>query len=159
MNKAEYWVGESYLASQIGVQVLVSRAKQIRLLSWDKPYEGTLKLNIDAACKEGRAEYGGILRNSQGSLVFAMGIHGCANSPLQAEVEALLGCLKRCVDKGYDHLHIEIDSLQVVNMIHNKVAHWTLQSKDIVWCEGTTDRAMQRLVRLENAGLPQIRLG
>ncbi|GAA0151792.1 hypothetical protein LIER_43153 [Lithospermum erythrorhizon] len=64
MTKAEYWTGESFLVSQLGVSVLVPKAKQIRLHSWDKPQEGQPKLNIDVAYKDGRAGYGGIIRNS-----------------------------------------------------------------------------------------------
>ncbi|GAA0165793.1 hypothetical protein LIER_40058 [Lithospermum erythrorhizon] len=197
MTKAEFWTGESYLASQLGVSVLVPRAKQIRLLSWEKPQEGQLKLNIDAAYKDGRAGYGGIIRNSQGQLVFAFGVQGCSSSALQAEVESLLGCLRRCVSEGYDKLHIEVDSLQLVNMIHHKAANWTMQNKitqittliqasgstlnhifrernmaadwiakqvwktrqGMMFFQGTTDRAMQRVVQLEICGLPQLRMG
>ncbi|GAA0160856.1 hypothetical protein LIER_17313 [Lithospermum erythrorhizon] len=129
MNKAEYWTGESFLASQLGISVLVPRAKQMRLLSWVKPQVDQLKLNIDASYKQGRAGYGGIIRNSQGELVFAFGFQGCSASALQAEVDALLGCLRRCVSEGYGKLHIEVDSLQLVNMIQQKSANWTMQSK------------------------------
>ncbi|GAA0139119.1 hypothetical protein LIER_42564 [Lithospermum erythrorhizon] len=126
MTHAKFWTRDSYIARKLGAHTLVKQRQRPILLSWTRPMQGTLKLNIDAAFKDGKADYGGILRNDQGGLVCAKGIYGLCSSPLQAEVEALLSILQLCIHKGYNKMQIEVDSLQLVHMITGKIAHWKL---------------------------------
>ncbi|GAA0168908.1 reverse transcriptase [Lithospermum erythrorhizon] len=129
MLQAKFWSGDSYIASILGAHTSVKHRHRPALVSWSRPTKGNFKLNIDAAFKEGQAGYGGILRNDQGQLVDARGIFGLCPSALEAEVEALLSIMKWCSIKGYSRMHIEVDTLQLVHMIHGNVAHWQLSNK------------------------------
>ncbi|GAA0169689.1 hypothetical protein LIER_24117 [Lithospermum erythrorhizon] len=125
---------------EVGIELMTSygdslahcrsiKYKRPTLLCWEKPEKGALKLNIDATFKDGRGGYGGILRNDQGELVVAMGLEGKCETPLDAEIQALLICLQECIGRGYKKMAIEIDSLQLVLMIQGKITHWKAQSK------------------------------
>ncbi|GAA0147841.1 reverse transcriptase [Lithospermum erythrorhizon] len=129
MIQAKFWSGDSYLASILGAQTLIKHRARPTLLSWSPPIKGTLKLNIDAAFKDGQAGYGGIIRNEHGDLVDAKGIYDQCSSPLHAEVEALLSILQWCKNKGHSNMQIEVDSLQLVHMIHGNFAPWQLSNK------------------------------
>ncbi|GAA0144869.1 reverse transcriptase [Lithospermum erythrorhizon] len=129
MTQRKFWSGDSYLGASLGVTVEVKQQQAPRLLSWDRPEKNSFKLNIDAAFKENRAGYGGIIRDEQGGLVYAVGFQGLCSSSIQAEVDALLLCLRSSVQKGYSRLQIEVDSMLLVNMVTTQKAHWQLIHK------------------------------
>ncbi|GAA0157176.1 hypothetical protein LIER_38412 [Lithospermum erythrorhizon] len=129
MQHSKFWAGDSFIGDYLGVTVMVKKQQAPTLCRWERPEAGGLKLNIDATFKGERAGYGGIIRNDQGSLIYAVGLHGKCSSPLQGEVDALYHCLRSCAQKGYTNLQVEIDSLQLVTMIKDRKAHWTLINK------------------------------
>ncbi|KAG9148959.1 hypothetical protein Leryth_023870 [Lithospermum erythrorhizon] len=95
MTQSKYWKGDTFMASKLGVYILPQKCKKPTLLAWEKPDKRVFKV--------GRAAYGGILNDSNGQL---------AISALQAEVDALLHCLKTTINKGFKAMQIEIDSMQ-----------------------------------------------
>ncbi|GAA0156595.1 hypothetical protein LIER_38300 [Lithospermum erythrorhizon] len=104
MTQTKYWTGDSFIATQLGAHCRSVKHKRPTLLCWEKPEKGALKLNIDAAFKDGRGGYGGILRNDQGELVVAMGLEGKCETQFDAEIQALLICLQECIARGYERM-------------------------------------------------------
>ncbi|GAA0160574.1 reverse transcriptase [Lithospermum erythrorhizon] len=120
----KFWTGDTDMAKKLGAHCRPVRINRPLPLCWEKPMNGAIKLNIDAAFKDGRGGYGGILRNDKGQLLVAMGFQGSCATALDAEIQALLICLQECVSRGHTRMQIEIDSIQLVQMVHGKIAHW-----------------------------------
>ncbi|MQM07655.1 hypothetical protein Taro_040496 [Colocasia esculenta] len=83
------------------------------VVKWKHPPTGRLKLNIDGAFKSvtGEAGGGGILRDHEGTCVyaFAMNYQG-AISALDAEARALRDGLTKCCNQGFLNIMVETDS-------------------------------------------------
>ena len=87
---------------------------------WTPPPEGVLKLNTDAAfCEQSKmAKLGVVCRDSTGVVHFnAHGSRKEIQTPLQAELLALLFGLEIAIDKGYKNILLETDSLIAVTEI------------------------------------------
>ncbi|KAG9143964.1 hypothetical protein Leryth_021635 [Lithospermum erythrorhizon] len=100
-----------------------------QLLSWTKPKNGSLKLNVDATFKGGQAGYGGILGDHHGHLIFSIGEYGTNSSPLEAEIEALYLWLRACIKQGYNRPKVEVDSILLVKKVRDMAAHWQVYNK------------------------------
>ncbi|GAA0184602.1 hypothetical protein LIER_31890 [Lithospermum erythrorhizon] len=126
-----------------------------------KPQAGHLKLNIDAAYKEGRAGYGGIIRDSQGVAWFLLWLrmellhrHYRLRSRLYFNKITQIATLIQ--DSGSSMTHILRERNMAVDWIAKRV--WKTKHER-VWLPGTTDTSLLRLVQLDGTGLPQLRLG
>ncbi|GAA0141072.1 hypothetical protein LIER_02300 [Lithospermum erythrorhizon] len=89
----------------------------------------TLKLNVDAASNAGKSGYGGIIRDHNGDLYYAVEKYATNDSPLEAELDALLFCLQVYKTKGLYGIQVEVDSSMVVKMTTHMMAHWRLHNK------------------------------
>ncbi|GAU48830.1 hypothetical protein TSUD_190600 [Trifolium subterraneum] len=95
-----------------------------RLVTWTKPAEGTVCLNVDGSLLKATntAGYGGLIRDSNG--VFLSGFYGTATvqSILFAELMAVLHGLQICWESGFRRITCFSDSLQIVNLIRDGVS-------------------------------------
>lgn len=64
--------------------------------TWTRPPVGTVKLNKDGSKRDNEAACGGLLRDSNDDLIFAFVIRHDHQDVLQAELDALLQCLRMC---------------------------------------------------------------
>lgn len=81
-------------------------------ICWEPPPTCWVKLNSDGAFVEG-AKCGGagyLLRDSQGSLIFAGTLKHCGSSSIDLEAWGILEGIKRCRGTDYSIIIIEIDS-------------------------------------------------
>ncbi|GAA0169254.1 hypothetical protein LIER_23780 [Lithospermum erythrorhizon] len=129
MMAPKFWKGEFILANLLRVTVRTPPAIKVKILSWDKPLAQTLKLNVDTAFKAGKSGCGGIIRDHNGDLYYAVGKYGTNDSSLEAELDALLFCLQVCKTKGLYGIQVEVDSSMVVKMTTHMMAHWRLHNK------------------------------
>ena len=93
--------------------------RQVNIV-WTPSLEGVLKLNTDAVfCGQSKmAKLGVVCRDSAGVVHFnAHGTRKEVQTPLQAELLAILFGLEIALDKGYKNILLETDSLIVVNEI------------------------------------------
>ncbi|GAA0174198.1 hypothetical protein LIER_27640 [Lithospermum erythrorhizon] len=129
MMAPKFWKGEFILANLLRVTVRTPPAIKVKILSWDKPLAQTLRLNVDAAFKVGKSGYGGLIRDHNGDLYYAVRKYATNDSPLEAELDALLFCLQVCKIKGLYGIQVEMDSSMVVKMKTHMMAHWRLHNK------------------------------
>ncbi|GAA0182295.1 hypothetical protein LIER_30351 [Lithospermum erythrorhizon] len=129
MMQPKYWNGEILLANLLRVTVQTPPATKVKILNWDKPLAQTLKLNVDAAFKAGKSGYGGIIRDHNGDLYYAVGQYAENDSPLEAELDALLFYLQVCKAEGLYGIQVEVDSSMMVKMTTHMMAHWRLHNK------------------------------
>lgn len=106
------------------------RHSKVMQVQWFPSAHSLVKLNSDGCSKgnPGIGGGGGLLRDSQGYFLFGFSCYFGWVSSLQAEIKALLFGVKLCLSKGYTLLHIECDSLLLVEMIKGKSGGpWTVQ--------------------------------
>ncbi|XP_071926081.1 uncharacterized protein [Coffea arabica] len=96
-------------------------------VAWAKPPLGFFKLNSDASVNRGRASGGGLLRDSQGRLIFAFYKEFGEQDVLEAESLALLFGLQVCAQRGICPSLIEVDSKTLVQLLASGViGKWPL---------------------------------
>ncbi|KAK2405280.1 LEAF RUST 10 DISEASE-RESISTANCE LOCUS RECEPTOR-LIKE PROTEIN KINASE 2.5 [Trifolium repens] len=100
-----------------------TRTTNIRAVSWLRPSEGSISLNVDGSLLRSvhTAGFGGLMRNNAGE--FLGGFYGSAVQPniLYAEILAILRGLELCWSKGYRNVACLSDSLQAVTLIKKGV--------------------------------------
>ncbi|XP_071920627.1 uncharacterized protein [Coffea arabica] len=103
------------------------RRRTPRAIAWVKPLPGVLKLNSDASVNQGRASGGGLLRDSQGKLIFAFYKEFGEQDVLSAESLALLFGLNLCLQRGLRPSVVEVDSKALVQLVvSGAIAKWPL---------------------------------
>jgi ribonuclease HI len=100
-----------------------SRTANPRHVSWSRPVEGTVCLNVDGSLLNSihTAGFGGLIRDHTGA--FLGGFYGKADQPniLYAEIMAILHGLELCWNKGFRNVTCLSDSLQAVTLIKQGV--------------------------------------
>jgi ribonuclease HI len=96
----------------------------IRHISWSRPAEGTVCLNVDGSRLGSvrTAGFGGLLHNNTGE--FLGGFYGTAARPnvLYAEIMAIHHGLEFCWNKGFRNVVCYSDSLQAVTLVKEGVS-------------------------------------
>ncbi|XP_027152134.1 uncharacterized protein LOC113752202 [Coffea eugenioides] len=101
----------------------------IKPVYWVTPCGG-YKLNSDGCSRgnPGRSGGGGLVRDSRGNFVFGYAEPFGVITSMQAELRALLWGVRHCVIRGYLELHLEADSLTLVQIVQGTSAcPWRLQ--------------------------------
>ena len=100
-------------------------------ISWELPPNGWIKMNTDSASlgNPGAAGCGGVFMDASGTWKggFIANIGYC--SALAAELWAVLHGLRFAKRKGFKQVIIELDSLEVINMLHS--GSWTVRVKHV----------------------------
>ncbi|KAK2392667.1 hypothetical protein QL285_066003 [Trifolium repens] len=101
-----------------------SHSTSERLVTWSRPREGTVCLNVDGSLlgTAQTAGFGGLIRDTAGT--FIKGFYGSAAhaSVLFAEIIAVLQGLQLCWENGFKHIVCFSDSLQAVTLIKTGVS-------------------------------------
>lgn len=99
-----------------------SKTVEGRVIKWSPPGEGWLKLNCDGAVVDfgARAACGGVFRGSGGEFVlgFAKGVE--AASITEAELQAILVGLRLSIQKRFDKVCVETDSMTACKLINSR---------------------------------------
>ena len=93
------------------------------MVSWIKPTLGSYKLNTDGSCLQetGKIGGGGILRDHQGSIIFAFtSPFGFGTNNIE-ELKAAVYGLEWCEQHGYKDIVLEVDSELLSNWISNTI--------------------------------------
>nr|GMD23989.1 uncharacterized protein LOC109191080 [Ipomoea batatas] len=91
---------------------------------WERPGQGYLKLNIDAAVRpnNGRMGFSWVLRDEYGLFVAAGSIPGNGVfTPREAEAMAVREALSWIKDHGYSQVEVETDALQIIQSLKQSV--------------------------------------
>ncbi|KAL0427508.1 UNVERIFIED_CONTAM: putative ribonuclease H protein, partial [Sesamum latifolium] len=118
--KPYHWKAEQNAAEKLGNQVpKIALYKGIRLIFWEKPEEGWVKLNTDGASRgnPGVTGAGGIIRNHFGEVLLAFQEPSGITSNIQAELSALHRSLLICKERVYIRVWIELDALSVLKLL------------------------------------------
>lgn len=89
---------------------------------WTKPQTGWLKLNVDAAINKENScmGFGCVLRNDLGQFIAAKGAYWMGSfTSREAEAVAIRETLSWLKSHNFDNIHVETDSLQVVQGLNS----------------------------------------
>ncbi|KAH0657989.1 hypothetical protein KY289_026737 [Solanum tuberosum] len=103
---------------------------RIITISWQSPSSPFLKLNTDgnALHNPGKIGGGGILRDSNGNMIYAFAIPLGIGTNNQAETQAATHGLDWCVQHGYRKVILEVDSELLTKWLnHKSKPPWKLQ--------------------------------
>ena len=105
--------------------------------TWIPPPPSWIKLNFDAAIREGKTFVAIIGRDQEGKFVAAWVGQLCPGSPLSGEANAALLAIQRAADVGFKNVVIEGDSWNVIEPLrnHESAPHWSIKSvvEDILY--------------------------
>ncbi|XP_027090440.2 uncharacterized protein [Coffea arabica] len=121
----------SFLSWRECCDFLVRQQRQFAVVpvSWVAP-GGGCKINSDGCSKgnPGLSGGGGVLRDEQGNFLVGYSCFFGRLTSLHPELKALLFGVRLCLERGYTDLHIEADSLVLINMVQGIYAcPWRLQ--------------------------------
>ena len=85
---------------------------------WFRPPPGYSKLNVDGSFQDGKATYGGLLRDTEGNWVWGYTGFCGFTSPLHAELMSLKEGLLALLQCRHLHIIVESDSSEAVNLIN-----------------------------------------
>ncbi|XP_027170444.1 uncharacterized protein LOC113770234 [Coffea eugenioides] len=94
-------------------------------------HKSVVKLNSDGCSRgnPGKSGGGGVIRDCAGRFLLGFSCFFGELTSLQAELKALLHGIRLALDRGYRELHIESDSLVLVQIVRGTVrCPWQLQS-------------------------------
>ena len=96
---------------------------KIFMVRWIKPTIGRYILNTDGSClqENGKIGGGGILRDNQGSIIFAFASPFAFGTNNIAKLKAALYGLEWCEQHGYKDIVLEIDSELLSKWISNTI--------------------------------------
>ena len=79
---------------------------------WKTPTCNRYKLNTDGSAtpNPGKIGGGGILRDDQGSMIYAFAVPLGEGTNNQAEIQAAVFGLNLCIQHGYNSIILEVDS-------------------------------------------------
>nr|XP_027096084.1 uncharacterized protein LOC113715980 [Coffea arabica] len=103
------------------------KRKTAQAVSWSRPPWQHVKLNTDASVSNKRAYGGGLLRDSDGQLIFAYYKEFGELDVLLAESTSLLHGLQLCSDLAPGPLLVEVDSKSLVDLLNaGATSNWPL---------------------------------
>ncbi|XP_041001580.1 uncharacterized protein LOC121247270 [Juglans microcarpa x Juglans regia] len=107
---------DSQILQILNILVLVPDRKYLKLVAWQKPAQGWLKLNTDGSSlgNPGSSGVGGIIRNDRGHMVHAFNSYIGFGSSNRTGLLAILQGLKACKDLRINFVEIELDSQVVI---------------------------------------------
>ncbi|KAL0009349.1 hypothetical protein SO802_010851 [Lithocarpus litseifolius] len=97
--------------------------------TWIPPPPNWIKLNFDAAIREGKTSVAVVGRDQKGNLVATWVEQRCPGSPLSGEANAALLAIQRAVEAGFKNVVIEGDALNVIEPLRNQLIapHWSIK--------------------------------
>ncbi|WMV32839.1 hypothetical protein MTR67_026224, partial [Solanum verrucosum] len=105
---------------------------KVTLVQWIKPSDVWVKLNTDGSFLSnlGKIGVGGILRDSNGNLLFAYSTPLGEGTNNQAEVEVAIFGISWCVHLNYHKVILEVDSQLLVDwLLAKSVSSWNITSQ------------------------------
>ena len=96
---------------------------RLRIIRWMVPPMGYVKLNVDGSSlgNPGDAGGGGLIRDSEGRLLYGFSTFYGWQTNMSAEAMALLEGLQLCKSHGFPHVEIEIDSLTLLKVVRREM--------------------------------------
>ncbi|CAH9083265.1 unnamed protein product [Cuscuta epithymum] len=92
---------------------------KLQIIKWQRP-RMKWKMNIDACYLSGRAGGGAIVRDGMGRLASAISFPLLAQSPVDAELQAIFFAVKWAAANGFEDMCVETDSLEALRYIEGK---------------------------------------
>nr|XP_027093592.1 uncharacterized protein LOC113713995 [Coffea arabica] len=111
----------------VGLCTRPMKWKTAQAVSWKRPPLHHVKLNTDASVSHKRAYGGGLLRDSDGHLIFAFYKEFGEMNVLMVESSSLLHGFQLCRDLARGPLLVEVDSKSLVDLLHaGATSRWPL---------------------------------
>ncbi|KAL0909994.1 hypothetical protein M5K25_020913 [Dendrobium thyrsiflorum] len=116
--KADSFNGFHNVACEFGLVFgPITVTDNIRLILWKKPSEGCFKLNTDGAKNNFNVGCGGIIRDSNGSVIVDFAAPSTAIHAIQAEIEGLFLGINLCNSLGISSVWIEVDAMLLIHFV------------------------------------------
>ncbi|GAA0162881.1 hypothetical protein LIER_18881 [Lithospermum erythrorhizon] len=112
------------VALLLGAHVYRPHPKPPTVVFWSRPDIGKYTLNIDGSFRNGEAGIGGIIRNEEGHMVYALGFYKAAASALEAKIMATFEVLRWCTTRSFSELQVATDSMMLVKMVQEQRTQW-----------------------------------
>lgn len=93
-----------------------------KIVCWQNPPSGRLKLNTDGSCRSGSMAGGAILRNHFGQVIWAKAFKFTNGTSIVAKTITLLTALRGCIGEDVFQLKVEVDSLFLVHIVYNRIS-------------------------------------
>lgn len=113
-------VWESNILDTLGIQTKEVHRRKGRWVAWQRPPFTHLNLNIDASVKNQVARVGGVVRDTNGDVVFAFADSLNPGEILAAELEGIFKGIQLCRDRNLWNIILETDSEMAYNLISNQ---------------------------------------
>ncbi|XP_062016557.1 uncharacterized protein LOC133732968 [Rosa rugosa] len=112
-------VVELQILEFFGVSLRPRRTPRIIEVNWIPPIMGWVKINTDDAWQRvsGKAGYGGVFRDYQGSFKGAFASNLEIPSSVDAEIMAVIQAIKLSWVREWKHIWLEVDSAMVLNFL------------------------------------------
>ena len=114
----------------VGMVARLRREYTTLVVHWNRPVPHVVKLNSDGCVRgiPGKSGGGGMLRCLEGRFILGYSCCFGETTSLHAELKALLFGVRLAISRGYVNLHIESDSLGLVQIIQGTVqCAWRLR--------------------------------
>ena len=112
-------ITELRVLKNFGLACRPRRAPRITEVNWLPPILGWIKINTDGACQwaSGRAGYGGVFRDFDGSFLGAFASNLDIPCSVDAEVMAVIQAIELAWVRDWKHIWLEVDSTLVLNFL------------------------------------------
>ncbi|XP_042962665.1 uncharacterized protein LOC122296936 [Carya illinoinensis] len=130
------------------------------IVKWMKPFPSWFKLNVDGSSLENPGHIGasGLIRNGEGSLIWAFAKELGNESNNEAELTALFYGLQYCKDLAIQRVEIELDSLEG-NAGADFLARWASSQNNGTWnTYNEVSLLLKGILKVDKIGLLAIRL-
>ena len=110
--------------------------KQLVGIAWEKPPEGSIKVNFDGSKNSHTAAGSYIMRDWSGHLLQAGAFNLGAASVLIAEATAMRNGLRAAIEAGFSNIHIEGDNKILIQAVQGRIQPpWEIQVlvQDIIY--------------------------
>ncbi|XP_077210322.1 uncharacterized protein LOC143845798 [Tasmannia lanceolata] len=122
---------EKESSSQLDLEITQASRFLARSCTWEKPKPDTVKLNTDASSYGDWGSIGGLLRDSEGSLISAYSINvPQLNDLTQLEFEAIRVGVEQAIRRNFRRIWVESDSEPAVKILNGGTC--PAEAKDLV---------------------------
>ncbi|XP_018812812.2 uncharacterized protein LOC108985100 [Juglans regia] len=123
LQQARANLNEFQQAQQNGIERIKPTAVERRMVRWEAPKEGFVKVNWDAAFKANQRKMGAgvVVRDEEGNVQVSLCLpKDCIQSTVIAEATALWRALCLCAKLNIQKVVLEGDSLEVIKAVNDR---------------------------------------
>lgn len=149
LQQGFYWFNLYYNDSHLQQQATIPTVEMIR---WSPPPEDMIKINIDAAIRNGRSSNAAVARDHIGAFISAETSISIYCSPLIAEANGFVLVVKLANRMGFNKIVIESDSRTMIIILNGELTRFSWRVINII---NKLRTATSRLLQVEYNFVPR----